>query len=108
WMLGLSVRALRSPVGWRYPALLSLIIFTIGGTNATSLVYALVGPLLWLPYAVWVRHEVRLRSALLVTAKASVLTIGVSLWWAIGLRTQSAYGLNVLRYTETVRTVSSS
>lgn len=108
WMLGISVRALRSPKGWRYPALLALIIFTIGGTNATSLVYALVGPLLWLPYAIWVKHEVRLRPALGVALKAGVLTIGVSLWWAIGLRTQSAYGLNVLRYTETVRTVSTS
>ncbi len=108
WMLGLSVRALRAPRGWRYPALLALIIFTIGGTNATSLVYALIGPLLWLPYAVWVRHEVRLKPALGVLARAGGLTIAVSLWWVIGLRTQSAYGLNVLRYTETVRTVSTS
>ncbi len=108
WMLGLSVRAMRSPRGWRYPALIALVIFTIGGTNATSLVYAALGPLLWFPYAVWVRRDVTLRPALAVLGRTALLTLLVSLWWMAGLSVQSGYGLNVLRYTETVRTVSAS
>src|SRR5205085_8875406 len=41
-------------------------------------------------------------------ARIGVLTLGVSLWWAIGLSLQGSYGLPVLQLTETLRTVSGS
>ncbi len=35
-----------------------------------------------------------------------MLTIGVSLWWIVGLRTQGTYGLPILQLTESLRTVA--
>ena len=35
-----------------------------------------------------------------------MLTILASLWWIVGLSTQSAYGLDILKFTETLATVS--
>ncbi len=35
-----------------------------------------------------------------------MLTVGVSLWWIVGLRTQGTYGLPILQLTESVRTVA--
>ncbi len=40
--------------------------------------------------------------------RIGVLTLGVSLWWVVGLRIQGAYGLPVLQLTETVRTVAAT
>ena len=101
WLIACTVLALRRG-GWRWPAVFALITLTVGGVNATSLVLAGIGPLLWLPYAVWVAREVTWTRALGAVGRIGVLTIGVSLWWIIGLRIQGAYGLPILRYTETL------
>jgi len=105
WMLALIVRGLRRP-GWRYPALFALVVALCGSVNATSLIYAGVAPLLWVPYAVWVVREVPLRRAAVTVAQTGLLTVLGSLWWMSGLWTQAHYGLDVLRYTETVKTVA--
>ena len=39
WLIALAARSLRRG-GWRDPAIFALIVFTIGGTNATSLIFA--------------------------------------------------------------------
>ena len=57
WLIACTVLALRRG-GWRWPAVFALITLTVGGVNATSLLLAGIGPLLWLPYAVWVAREV--------------------------------------------------
>ena len=41
-----------------------------------------------------------------VGLKLALLSIGVSLWWVVGLRIQAAYGIDVLRYTESPVTVA--
>jgi hypothetical protein len=105
WMIALTARALRRG-GWREPALLALVIVTIGGVNATALLYAGLGPVLWVAFAVWVSREVTGRRAVATIARIGVLTMVTSLWWVAGLSLQAGYGLDVLRYTETVETVA--
>ena len=105
WMLALTMRAVRDG-GWRAPALFALVVALVGGVNATSLLYAGLAPLLWLLYAVWVTREATLRRAAAAAARIGVLTLGTSLWWMAGLATQAGYGIDVLRYTETVRAVA--
>ena len=39
-------------------------------------------------------------------SSSALLSLGVSLWWVVGLRIQAAYGIDVLRYTESPVTVA--
>ncbi len=105
WMLALAVLALRRG-GWRYPAMFALVVALVGGVNATSLLYAGVAPVLWFPYAVLVTREATWKTALATVARMGVLTVAVSLWWVAGLYVEGAFNLNVLKYTETVKTVA--
>jgi arabinofuranan 3-O-arabinosyltransferase len=104
WLVGLTMRAVRRG-GWRDPALFALVVLTVGSVNASSLLFVCIGPALWL-----VVDACRGREAFGAAARAAlrigVLAAGVSLWWAIGLRTQGTYGLPVLQLTETLRTVA--
>ena len=47
WMIGLMRKALRDG-GWRYPAIFALVVQVVGGVNATALIFAGVGPVLWI------------------------------------------------------------
>ncbi len=108
WLVGLTHRALRDR-SWLYPALMSaLVVATIGGTNATSILLVGLGPLLWVLFAVFVHREVKAADALVAVLKIGVLSLVVSLWWIAGLVVQGSYGLDVLRYTESVETVARS
>ncbi len=110
WMIGVIRKALRAPprglASWRYPAIFALIVQVIGGVNATALLFAGLGPVCWIVYAWLVAHDVTFRRALVVTVRTGVLTLLASLWWISGLRMQAAYGLDILRYTETVDAVA--
>ncbi|MCU1457358.1 MAG: type protein [Actinomycetia bacterium] len=105
WMIALVVRALRER-GWRYPAWFAITVTIVGGVNATSLIYAGLGPVLWIFCAVWVNHEVSFRRAAATVGRIGLLTVVTSLWWISGLRTQAGYGLDVLKFTETIETVA--
>ncbi len=105
WMVGLAAMAARRG-GWRYPAAFALVVALVGGVNATSILLVLLGPALWLAYAVWGTREVAGREAVRAGAKIVGLSVLVSLWWAAGLWAESRYGLDVLRVTETVPTVA--
>jgi hypothetical protein len=105
WLVALIARAMRRG-GWRYPALFALVALTAGGVNASSLIYVGVGPLLWLPYSVLVSREQTWRRAWAAFWRTGLLTLAVSLWWIVGLEIESGYGLDVLKYTETVQAVS--
>ncbi len=104
WMIGLVDRALRRG-GWRHPALFALVVTLVGGVNATALVLAGLGPALWIVFAV-ARREVPWRQAAGVVARVGTLTTAASLWWLSGLWAQGRYGIEILRYTETVETVA--
>ena len=108
WMVAIMVRALRDDRGWRYPAIFAIVVQVVGGVNATALIFAGIAPALWVLHAVYVTREIRVRRAFAVLAKVGLLTFLASLWWLAGLSIQSGYGLNVLRYTETLETVSTA
>src|SRR5205823_930874 len=101
-----TIRAVRRG-GWRDPAIFALITLAIGGTNATTLLFVGLGPVLWL-LVTMLQGRRAAGDALRAGARIGVLTLGVSLWWAIGLSLQGSYGLPVLQLTETLRTVSGS
>jgi hypothetical protein len=129
WMVALVIRGLRAQAEWanrttdgsagplrrwrtgltrwRYPALFALVLASISGTNASSVIFAALAPTIWVIYAV-VRREVSLRGATAFSARSLLLSAGVCLWWAGGLTDQAGYGLNILKYTETIQTVSST
>lgn len=107
WMIAFVMLSIRHR-GWRYPALFALTIQCIGSVNASSLAFSLFASLLWIPFAIWITHEVRLRQALSTLWRLGLLTLLTSLWWMSGLWAQSRYGIDVLRYSETARTVATA
>jgi arabinofuranan 3-O-arabinosyltransferase len=107
WLIGLAVLALRRG-GWRYPALFGLVVATIGSVNATALLLAGLGPVLWIAHEVVIARSATVRQGLAATARIAVMTIGCSLWWMAGLWAQGGYGIEILRYTETAETVAAA
>jgi arabinofuranan 3-O-arabinosyltransferase len=107
WMVGLVILAVRRG-GWRHPALFAIVVALVGGVNATSILLVGLAPFLWLLYAVFITREATLRRVLGAVLRLGVLCVGVSLWWAAGLWAEGAYGLNILRFTETIPTVTST
>ncbi len=107
WMVAFVILALRRG-GWRYPALFALVVALVSGINASSILYVGIAPALWLPYAVLVTREATWRRAWGVAWKVGLLSALVSLWWAVGLQVEAAYGVNVLKYTETVPATSAA
>ena len=105
WLLYVTVLAVRKG-GWRYPALFAVIVALVGGVNATSILLVGLAPLLWLLNAVLITKEASWRQVWKATLRIGVLSLGVSLWWMSGLWAEGAYGINVLKYTETLPTVS--
>ena len=107
WLLGLTILALRRG-GWRYPAIFAILAAAAGGTNATSIIFAGLAPVAWIIWAVFGSREVSGREALKTTGRIALLTVATALWWAAGLRTEGAYGIDVLIYTETLPAIASS
>jgi arabinofuranan 3-O-arabinosyltransferase len=116
WLIGLTAMA-RLQRSWKAPALFALLLGTIGGINATSLVLVGFGPALWLIYTVVLPHSSGFASETLrervtrsvgAAARIGVLSVLTAAWWMAGLRNQGAYGLPILKYTETYQTVANS
>ncbi len=105
FMLAFTIVALRRG-GWREPALFAIVVALVSGINASSIIYVAVAPILWLLYAVVVLRESTWRHALATGLRIAVLTLGACLWWMAGLEVEAAYGVNVLKYTETVSSTS--
>ncbi|HEV2308962.1 MAG TPA: alpha-(1-_3)-arabinofuranosyltransferase family protein, partial [Acidimicrobiia bacterium] len=105
WMVALVARALRDD-SWKYPAIFAIVVQLAGSVNATALIMVGVAPLLWVPYSIWISREVPLRQALRALGRVALLTVLASLWWIAGLSVQANYGLNELKFTETIKDVS--
>ena len=67
-----------------------------------------MAPILWILYAVVVLRESTWRHAFGTALRIGVLTLGACLWWIAGLEVEAAYGVNVLKYTETVPSTSAT
>ncbi len=107
FLVGLTIVALRRG-GWREPALFAVVVACVSGINATSIIYVGVAPLLWILYAVVVLRETTWRHAGATVARIGVLTFGACVWWMAGLEVEAAYGVNVLKFTETVPSTSAT
>ena len=71
-----------------------------------SIIYVAVAPILWLLYAVVVLASPPGAMPWRPGLRIAVLTLGACLWWMAGLEVEAAYGVNVLKYTETVSSTS--
>ena len=105
WLIGFAARSVRGPT-WRWPALFALTVVTVGGVNATALLLAGLGPVVWIAWAVWGSRETTGRRALAGTGRIALLTGVTSAWWIAGLVLQGQYGIPILRYTETYEAVA--
>lgn len=105
FVIALVIRSLREG-GWRAPLLFAVVVQIVGGVNATALVFAGIAPILWVVWAWLGAREVSLRRALAAVGRIGAATIAMSLWWIAGLAAQSGYGIDILRYTETVAVVA--
>ncbi len=107
WMLAFVILALRRG-GWRYPALFALVVALVSGINASSILYVAMAPILWLVYAVAIAKEATWRRAWGVAWRVALLTALATLWWVVGLQVEAAFGVNILKYTETVPATSAT
>jgi arabinofuranan 3-O-arabinosyltransferase len=106
WMIALTVRALRTG-SWRHPAAFALVVATVGTSNATAILLAGVGPLLWVVWAAVVREQPVSRIAAAV-GRIAGLTLATNAWWVAGLSVQATNGVDVLRYTESVKVTAAA
>ena len=104
WLVGLTMRAVRNG-GWRDPAIIALVVLSVGSVNAATLLLALIAPALWLLLQCFDR-DVGIGRAWAAAWRIGLLSTGVSIWWAVGLRLQGAYGLPVLQLTENLHVVA--
>ncbi len=104
WMILLAAKAARTR-SWKPAAQFAVIVALVGSVNATSLVLAGLGPVIWLITDVLSRR-VALGDAVRAAAKIGVLSALVSVWWIVALRVQGTYGIPILRYTETYESVA--
>lgn len=117
WIVGLTIRAGAASAmalapewrdrlaRWRDPALIALIVATIGAVNATAVALIIPAPLLWLVHAAWQR-SLTWRQATTAALRIGVLSFFVSLWWIGMLVVQARYGAPVLAFSETLEDVS--
>lgn len=106
WLIGLTARALATK-GWRHPALFALVVLSIA-VNATALAMALLGPALWVAWAVWGTREVTPADALRTVGRIVAVGIPTSLWWVVALLIEGRFGLPLLDFTETIDQVAST
>jgi arabinofuranan 3-O-arabinosyltransferase len=104
WMILLAAKAARTR-SWRPAAQFAVVVGLVGSVNATALVLAGIGPIVWLVADV-AAGRVRLAAAVRGSARIAVLSIAVSIWWIVALRIQGAFGLPILEYTETYQAVA--
>ena len=105
WLIGFTVHALRRG-GWRHAALFAIAVQLAGGVNASSLFFALLGPVVYCIVTVVGTDEVRVRDVWSFAWRVGLLVVLTSLWWLSGLWVEGRYGLNILSVTETIKDVS--
>ena len=106
WLLLFAIRAARFG-GWKNPARFALVVALVGGVNATSILLVGLAPAVWLLFAL-ITKEVSWRALTTTVARIGLLCTSVSLWWIAGLWAEGKFGINILRYTETIPTVAST
>jgi len=104
WIVGLT--ALAATRGrWRHPALVALVVASVGAVNATALLMIAPAPVLWLVVAA-LERRITPRRAVATAARIGVLGLGVSAWWATAVVIQGRAGADVLAFSESLESVS--
>jgi hypothetical protein len=100
WMLVAVHQGLRDPRGWRWPAILALLVTgSGGGVNAGVLGWVLLGPIMLLIYEC-VFGDVQPRALVPYLARTVPLGVLASLWWLVGALVNATHGPNFLQFTE--------
>ncbi len=104
WLTGLSGLAVVRR-RWREPALIGLIVLTVGAVNATALLMVVPAPVLLLAHLGWQRLVPR-RQVLMAAGRIALIGVLASMWWLVMVVIQRRYGADVLAYSETLTDVS--
>lgn len=104
WLALVSLSGPRSR-SWKQPSLVALIVFTVGGINATALI--MIAPVV-LVVAISQRMLSGASHISTFLWRTAVLSALCSTWWMSMLVIQSRYGADVLSYSETLEAVSST
>jgi arabinofuranan 3-O-arabinosyltransferase len=107
WWVGFAVLGLRTR-SWKYPALFAISVQLVAALNATAFVLIAIAPALWIPHALFVTRETTWRKVWTLVWRTGLLTLLTSLWWIVALLVEGKYGINLLRFTETLQTVATS
>jgi arabinofuranan 3-O-arabinosyltransferase len=94
--------------GWRWPAVFALVVTTAGSLNGSSLFFAVLAAVLWVPAAVATRAGTDARAAIGVLVRAGALTLLCQLWWLVAYAVGGRYGLPILSVTENVQTTNAT
>ncbi len=117
WILGLTVRGcgpggeaarpglVRRLRAWRDPALIALVVATVGSVNAAALLLVAPAPALWLVHAGWARTT-PWRRVVGFAARTIALCAVTALWWVAMSVVQARHGAPVLAFSETLADVS--
>jgi hypothetical protein len=109
WLMLAVHRGIRDARGWRWPAVIALLVTASGGgINGAVTAWMLLGPALLLAYEALAGRreaEVGRRDVGAFLVRAVPLTALVSLWWLIPAYVQSSWGIDFLHFTEQPGTV---
>ena len=106
WLIGLTMAAARRG-GWRHPAIIALVLATVGAPNATAILMVAPGPVLWLVHDT-IDGRITWRRAMATAARIGALAILTALWWMSMFAVQGRYGADVLGYSESLEAVSAT
>ena len=103
WLIICAIEASRHS-GWRWPARFGLIVCLISSLNASTPLYVLIGPAVWLIADVF-SGRLSVRQLVVTGARCAITTLGLCYWWIAGLSVQKSFGLPILRFTETYEAI---
>ncbi len=106
WMMGFTIKALRDRKDI-YCLLFAIAVAISSTINATSFIYVAIGPVLLVIHSLVVR-DTTLRRAISVSVKCLLLSFLVSLYWIEGLIIEGAYGVNILKLSESLTAISAT
>lgn len=104
WLCWITARGSVSR-SWRWPAAAALVLATVAQVNGAATVFMLAGPALVVVDAALRGAR---RGALVYALRAGALGTVVSLWWIVAVVLQARHGADVLSYSETLESVSST
>ena len=106
WLIGLTLLAAQRG-GWRHPAIIAILLATVGAPNATAILMMRQGPCAWLRAR---HHPARYRLAAGAGNGRPYRRLAplTALWWMSMLSVQGRYGADVLGYSESLEAVSAT